>query len=131
MKVKFTKEAKNYITIAEAEEAKRMITELKEDEFSASDYLRIAAILANNHWNIDRVLEADAEISRNNRAWNNYHEGSATLDVWVKGLVKADLDTYMEIGVYLTDIWNIGADKETDKEILSHMYIETYSRKTA
>lgn len=128
MKVKFTKKAKTYITVAEAIEARKIITDMKEDEFSASDYLEIAARLACGGYNIDRVLEADAEICRNSRVWDNFHEGSGKLDVWVQGLVKIDLDTYMEIGANLTDIWMIGADKETDLEIKSHMYIETYKR---
>lgn len=126
MKVKFTKQAKTYITVAEAEEARKIITDMKEDEFSASDYLEIAARLANGGFNIDRVIEADAEICRNFNAWNNYSDNSGKLDVWVKGLVKTDLNTYMEIGANLTDIWMIGADRETDQEIKGRMYIETY-----
>lgn len=134
MKVKFTKQAKNYITVAEAAEARKIIESLKnDDDESATDYLRSAGNLANKMINnspfgIDRVLEADAEISRNNRAWDNYHEGSGKLDVWVQGLVKADLDTYMEIGAYLSDIWNITGNNEMDVDIIEHMYIEVYRR---
>lgn len=111
MKVKFTKQAKTYITVAEAEEARKIIVDMKEDEFSASDYLEIAARLACGGYNVDRVLEADAKICRNNNAWNNYSDNSGKLDVWVKGLVKVDIDTYMEVGANLTDIWMIGADR--------------------
>lgn len=133
MKVKFTKQAKTYITVAEAAEARKIIESLKNDDESATDYLRSAGNLANKMINnspfgIDRVLEADAEISRNNRAWDNYHEGSGKLDVWVQGLVKADLDTYMEIGAYLSDIWNITGNNEMDADIIEHMYIEVYRR---
>ena len=133
MKVKFTKQAKTYITVAEAAEARKIIESFKNDDESATDYLRSAGNLANKMINnspfgIDRVLEADAEISRNNRAWDNYHEGSGKLDVWVQGLVKADLDTYMEIGAYLSDIWNITGNNEMDADIIEHMYIEVYRR---
>ena len=128
MKVKFTKQAKTYITVAEAEEARKIIVDMKEDEFSESDYLEIAARLACGGYNVDRVLEADAEICRNNNAWNNYSDNSGKLDVWVKGLAKVDIDTYMEVGANLTDIWMIGANRETDLDIKSRMYIETYKR---
>ena len=127
MKVTFTKEAKNYITVAEAEHAKQIIQEMKEDTNSASEYLAMAA-RAIFHTNGIKVIESSASIAGNCRTWDSYHTGSGKLDIWIEGLVKADLDKYAEIGCYLTDIWTIDGTAENRETIREHAYIEEYNR---
>ena len=127
MKVTFTKEAKNYITVAEAEHAKQIIQEMKEDTSSASEYLAMAA-RAIFHTNGIKVIESSAKIAGNCRTWDSYHTGSGKLDIWIEGLVKADLDKYAEIGCYLTDIWTIDGTAENRETIREHAYIEEYNR---
>lgn len=123
MKVKFTAEAKKYITVAEMPHVRRIIDEMREDD-SLEEYAQMAARVASRDWGDFEILKADAEISRNCRAHNNFHEGSGNLDIWLTIYAYNAYKGFYNIGVYLSDIWNITGDN--GEEIRSHMYIAEY-----
>ena len=123
MKVKFTAEAKKYITVAEMPHVRRIIDEMREDD-SLKDYAEMAARVASRDWNDFEILKADAEISRNCRAHDNYHEGSGNLDIWLTIYAYDPYQGFYNIGVYLSDIWQLTGDNS--EEIRSHMYIAEY-----
>lgn len=120
MKVAITKEAKRILSVAEMPAVQRMIKEMREDT-GLMDYAGMAARVAAGT-NVVRVLEASAEIAKNCRVWNAYHEESADLDVWMRVTAYTDKGFVM-VGAYLTDIWQIGNNNE---EIRSHMYIRLF-----
>lgn len=126
MKVKFTAEAKKYITVAEAPHVKKIMAYMKENESDESlkDYAQIAARVASGDWNDFEILKAEAEISKNCRAHDNYHEGSGTLDIWLTIYAYNAYKGFYNIGVYLSDIWQLTGDN--GEEIRSHMYIAEY-----
>ena len=128
MKVKITKEAKQWLTLAEAPAAQSIIRDMKEDAWGAKEYAVMAVNCIGNaigkHYNwCSKVLEADAEIAGNRRIWNAYDENSGRLDVWVNFTARTT-DGFIEGGAYLTDIWNITG--ENQPELAGHMYYRRY-----
>ena len=128
MKVRITKEAKQWLTLAEAPAANAIVRDMKEDEWSVAEYAKMAVNCIGNaigkeyNW-CSRVLESDAEISGNARIWNAYSEDSGRLDVWINFTART-YDGFIEGGAYLTDIWNIAGDNQ--EELASHMYYRRY-----
>lgn len=129
MKVKFTAEAKKIVTVAEVPEVKKIIAYMKENETAESlkDYAAMAARVASKNGYAFEILKAEAEIAKNCRAFDNYHEGSGNLDIWLTVYAFSPLNGFYNIGVYLSDIWQLSGDNA--EEIKSHMYIEEYTRK--
>lgn len=129
MKVTISRESEKVITLAEEQDAKEIIRSMAEDGFSAEDYAALALTLAADE-NIDKenILSCRAYIARNSRIWNAYHENSGGLDVWIEAVAMA-WNRVFEIGCYLTDIWQIGSDDETNAIIRSHMYIREFVEK--
>lgn len=126
MKVKFTAEQKKYITVAELPMVKRIIADMKEDD-QLQEYVQIAARIASRSNELFEILKTDAIIAKNCRAYDNYGEGSGTLDIWLKAYAFSSYKGFYNIGIYLTDVWN--TNSENKEEIRSHMYIEEYTRK--
>lgn len=128
MKVRITKEAKQWLTLAEAPVANAIIRDMKEYECSAKEYAEMAVNCIGNaigkgyNWCMS-VLESDAEISGNARIWNAYSEDSGRLDVWISFTART-YDGFIMGGAYLTDIWNIDGDNQ--EELASHMYYRRY-----
>ena len=118
MKVNITKESKKWLTVDEYDRAKEIVRQMKDDEWSAEQYVDMAAIcwLRNTGKNDyrARVIEASAEIAKNSRAGNAFNDDSGTLDVWMKGLVET-WDGFLKIECYLTDIWSIGPESFNKK----------------
>lgn len=123
MKVKFTAEEKKYITVAEAPHVRRIINEMREDD-SLEEYAQMAARAASGDWNDFEILKAEAEISRNCRVHDNFHEGSGNLDIWLTIYAYNAYKGFYNIGVYLSDLWQLTNDN--GDEIRSHMYIAEY-----
>lgn len=125
MKVQF-KEAKKYVTVAEMPAVRMMIEDFKNDESSVKEYAEMAvrAIAKNN---IVTVLDANAEIAKNDRVWNRYTDDSGHLDVWITFTAMVGtigLDGFVMGGAYLSDIWELsGWD---DSELVSHMYVRRF-----
>lgn len=125
MKVQF-KEAKKYITVAEMPTVRQIIEDLKNDETSVKEYAEMAvrAITQNN---VVTVLDASAEIAKNDRVWNRYTDDSGHLDVWITFTAMVGtigLDGFVMGGACLSDIWDLrGWD---DRETVSHMYVRQF-----
>lgn len=112
MKVTFQKDYKKLLTIAEYENAKQIISDMKEDETTAADYAEYAVNAIGSAYGIggcEKVLSCSAEIAGNYRANNNYNKDSGTLDIWITGIAKT-WGGFCEFGAYLTDIWSLTSD---------------------
>ena len=132
MKVKITGETKKYLTLEQLPVAKEIIKDLTEDEWSAKDYIKMAAgcwLRATHHIcdAVDKVINAEARIAGNCRVYNALADSCGTMDVWIEGLVKT-CRGYMEIGAYLTDIWNIGPE-EFNREFPMHTYTRYFTER--
>ena len=130
MKVAITKESRAWMTLDEHEQAKQIVKDMREDESTAADYVRMAAAcwLRNADKSNDcvlNVLTADAEITRNMRAWGNFSDESGMLDIWLNGTVET-YDGFLKLGVCLTDVWSIGPD-EFDIEFPTHCHARYYT----
>ena len=118
MKVTLPKDYRKLFTLEEMDIARKIIRDMKDDDFTPATYAEIAI----DHWfahhtadGRDTVLTAKAEISKNRMAWNAYSDDSRQMDIWVSAVTKT-YDGYLEIGAYLTDIWQIGGEEDfTDR----------------
>ena len=124
MKVKLEDNYKKWYTIEDLERAKMVIACEKDDEETAKGWLEYAVREAMKHSSgyLERGLEAEAHTARNCRAWDAYDNGSGNMDVWIKGVAKTSCG-YIEVGAYLSDIWQTGA-----VEYKHHMYIVEYKK---
>lgn len=122
MKIKFTKEAKKHITIAEAPIANQIIKDMK--EYPLSEDIQMIARLASGMNETFEILKTEAEIAKNCNAWNAYGDESGDLDVWIEIYAFNHYYGFYEIGIYLSDVWKIGSDN--GDEIRSRMYINGY-----
>lgn len=121
MKVTLEKDYKRYYTLEDMESAKAVIQYEKEDLETAAGWLEYAAIEAIKA--IDdtfrEVVTAKAHTARNCRAWNAYGDNTYDIDVWIEGLVRTS-QGYMELGAYLSDIWQTGGTYYRDHEYIRY-----------
>lgn len=122
MKVTFTKEMKEVITVAQVTAVKKVIDYMKEDT-GIKEYAEMATRIVTG-WNDNEILEVKAEIAGNARVWDRYDEGTENIDVWLNIKAFKECEGFYRIGVYLSDIWEITG--ENNEEIKEHMYIEEY-----
>ena len=126
MKIKVTKETKRIVTLDEMEQAAKIIKfEREEDEWEAANYAELAvnAALHAYHGRCEKVMEASAEIAKNCRIRDYYHDDSRTLDVWINATARTS-EGFIIIGAYLSDINDItGSNQE---EIARHMYVRRF-----
>lgn len=111
MKVKHNADYRTYFTLEDYDRSKQIIAfERDEDEETAKGWAEYAAreAIADRDESLVKVIEASAETAKNCRAWNAYFEGSADMDVWIAALAKIT-NGYVEVGAYLSDIWQTGA----------------------
>lgn len=125
MKVRLTQEAKKYITVAEMPAVRNIISDMKEDTSTVEDYaeMAISAAYDGRAYNIV-IYKATAEIAKNQRVYNAYGENSGSLDIWITAVAYVNCDEFIEIGAYLSDIWQITCDNK--KEIAAHMYVRRF-----
>lgn len=125
MKVTMEKDYKRFYTIEEVEIARQIIKYEKEEDTDTAagwaEYAAHEAVKGTGDW-IGEVITASARTARNCRAWNAFFDGSRNLDVWINALVRTG-NGFIEIGAYLTDIWQTGAEPYKQ-----HMYIQQYNR---
>ena len=124
MKVNLPKDYKLYFTISDWEKAKEVIECEKGDDNSGMVYERIAIehALKDSYECLVRIIESRAEVQPNNRIDGAYGD-TGSMDVWFNITARTDKG-YLEVGAYLTDIWNIGSDTDVRR----HMWIEHYRR---
>ena len=127
MKVTFPKEARAWVTIADAPIVKRMIVEFSEDTTPVREYAEMAVRIAGKS-NIIRVLECNAEIAGNSRVWNYYGDDTKIFDVWVTFTAMADNCRFVMGGAYLSDIFQIGPEAENER-IRQRMSIREFVEK--
>lgn len=123
MKVSITKQSKKVIKLEEAPIARKMIEEMKDDEISVSEYAEMAARVAGGNGNYE-ILKASAEIAKNARVLNRYGDDTGDMDIWIEFYAFNSYRGFFEIGVYLSDIWEICGNNNDD--IKSRMYIKHY-----
>lgn len=129
MKVSITKESKNWMTLAQYEQAKYIISAEKEDEFSAKDWSEYAvrAWLSARYRDcgsrdyLRSVLSASAEIAGNCRVWNLWDD-TGTLDVWIECVAETD-NGFLKLGFYLSDAWSVGSAEANDT-----LFCNSYAR---
>ena len=129
MKVTLEKDYKRFYTIDDLSRAKAVIKYEKDnDEDTPAGWLAYAV---NEFYKdrfdlgLERIIEAKAETAKNNRAWNLYgnaDDETENMDVWISGLAKT-YTGYIEIGAYLSDIWQTGATPYKE-----HIFAIEYSR---
>ena len=129
MKVSITKESKKEIAWYLSEVAKDVCNQMKEDENTVSDYAVMAVNAIGAAYGIgrcERVFESSARIATNCRVHGLFSDYSENLDVWIEGTAKTT-DGFVEFGAYLSDIWHI--DGENDSDIaFCHMYSQLFKR---
>lgn len=123
MKVSISKKSKKVITLAQASIARKLVEEMKDDEMSVNEYAEIAARVAGGNAEYE-ILKAKAEIAKNSRVFNRYGEDTENLDVWIECYAFNPYKGFFDIGIYLSDIWEIS--NSNDEEIKKHMYINHF-----
>lgn len=133
MKVKaFTNEDKKCITAYDLEKSRELIRDMREDESTPAEYLLTAAKCLRGVFHAD-IINAGARVACNRRAWDAYSAGSGDLDIYLEGLAKVEYNTgsgygsaYVEIGAYLSDIWQLTGSEDGDATTVSMFYQTWY-----
>lgn len=125
MIVKITKEAKEWLRVAQMPVARQMIAELKKDETTAADVAKQAASIIFGYSNGVKVFEASAEIAGNERISNYYSDNSGILDVWITFSILEESKAFIIGGAYLSDIWQQGIIR--DDVLRNRMFLRVYS----
>lgn len=122
MKIKITKEAKQWLTVAEMPEVRKMISDLKDEDIMED--VKMAVRLLTEYSGI-KIFEPSAEIAWNDSINDYYTDHSGHLDVWITFSVLDKFNWFVEGGLYLSDIWQIG-DLEVNEALRKKMYCNTY-----
>ena len=130
MKVNITKESRKWMTVEELPYAKQIVKDMKDDDFSVADYAKMAADAIiwgrYNHDYVNRIMEADAEICRDNGiAYEQFGEGCGRLGVWLRFTAET-FDGFLKVGCLLSDVWALGTD-EARETLIGHSYIRYYT----
>lgn len=125
MKIAITADMKKVLRVADMPAVNKVINAVKEDSSTAKEYAEQAARIASGN-NIVKVLEADAKIAFNARAWDSIADGSGQCDVWFDftAIIDGGFDGIIMGGAYLTDIWQ--ATGENNEELRKRMYIRKF-----
>lgn len=125
MKVTLPKDYRRTFTLEELDIAREIIRDMKDDDGTPAWYAEVAV----DHWLQKKddfkqeVIRASAVIAKNCRVWDAYGDGTGCMDIWVEAVAKT-WGGYLELGAYLTDIWNIGGDAD----FTQHMYAQYFTR---
>ncbi len=125
MKVTLQKDYKRLYTVADLDHAHTIIKYMKDDDETAAGYAKyaISEALKGTSDICLNILSATAETTKNCRAWNIYGDDTGNMDVWIEAIAKT-CDGFVEVGAYLTDIWQTGDDYCYKNK----MYIQRYVR---
>lgn len=125
MKVKHNADYRKDFTLEDLDRSKQIIAfERDEDDETVKGWAIYAVreALKETTDTVSRVIEASAETAKNRRAWNEYFEGSEDMDVWISATARTECG-FIEIGAYLSDIWQTGA-----KRYKHHMFIQYFAQ---
>lgn len=119
MKVKLEEGYRRKYTLKELDMAKAVIAYEREDEMSPKDWAEYAVreALKNESECLVEVIKAEAETTKNYRAFNAYGDGTEEMDVWVRFLAETTCG-FIKGGAYLSDIWDTGS-----REYKKYIYI--------
>lgn len=128
MKVTLPSNYRNWFTLDDLDIAKEVIKVMKDDESKVSYYanLAVAHALDVRYSGKDyckEILKADAEVCKNNRAFNVLFDGSLNFDVWVTAIAQT-MYGFIEVQAYLSDIWSMSYDNNYTPHMLIHYYAE-------
>ncbi len=123
MKVKFTDDAKQFITVAELPKVRKMIRDLRKNTY-INLYASIMAKVAAGGYGCFEVLKTEAEIAKNSEKGSGYFNDS-TVDVWVKAYTFNRYFGFYIIGFFLSDVQQY--DGDNTEEILSRCYIRRFT----
>ncbi len=128
MHVSLTHDMKKYISLEETPVVRKLIADMKEEEDTAEDALKMAVNVIGTEVGYginccDSVLYATAEIAKNCRVNNYYNDDSKDFDIWINGVART-LNGFVEVGAYLSDIWQIGGVDNV--ELVRHMYVRRF-----
>ena len=124
MKVNLAAETKKFITVAEMPAVKKVMRCANEDEYTATDWARVAARLVFDD-NAAMIIEARARIAKNHRVWDAFDAETRDIDVWIEFTAFSEYrSSFIIAGVYLSDLWQLTRDNAD--EIKSHMYIRRF-----
>lgn len=128
MKVKLETGYRSLYTLEQVDQARAVIQYEKSDDETAAGWARYAVCEALKGTSVNPtdyadnyILEASATTARNGRIWDQYGEGTGTMDVWIHAVARTS-EGFIEIGAYLSDIWQSGA---TDYK--QHIYAKRYA----
>lgn len=128
MKVKITNDFKHVCTVDIMPHVKKVIESMKEDT-GLKDYAKMALTLATGaNSSCFELLKTDAEICFNSRVWNAYTEDSEKIDIWITVYAYNNYYGFYDIGICLSDIWQICSDKKINESVKEHMYIKHYTQ---
>jgi len=108
----FTKEDKQYITVAQWETAREIVKDMKEDDATPAWYMEIVAKAVPDFYP-EEVIKADAKMATWAGVLNAYSDHSGNLDIMLTGLVAGDRTgrrVYVEISTYLSEVWKIDGE---------------------
>lgn len=111
IKVNLPKNYKELFTIKEAENAKRIIKDLKTWDDTLEDFARYALNDINRNkaeW-IEAIYFTSAEICADSATNDAYFEGSGHLDVWFDFVAETTKGFY-KVGCLLSEAWAVGGD---------------------
>lgn len=124
MKVSLQTDYKELYTIADLERAKTVIAYEKENDDSTpaqwAEYA-VREALKGTDDGLVRIVEARATTCKNNRAHDSYTDNSGNLDVLIMAIAKT-YDGFIEVGAYLTDIWQTGPEYNYRQNMWSEYY---------
>lgn len=121
MKVTLEDNYREFYTLKEVEQARRLIADMKDDETTAKQAATWAAeaICRTCNDTVKEVFTATATTAGNRRVWNWYGTDSGKFDVWIKGKAETEKG-FISFGAYLSDIYSISEDYP----MTEHMYIQ-------
>lgn len=129
MTVKMPKDWKQRFTVWEAERARAIIQELKDDEYSVKDYAGMAANLAAGVNGME-VLQCSAVIALNCRSFDRFGEDTQNLDVWIEFKAFDAFQGFYWGGMYLSDIWDIPCDMNEREQHKKLMWLQEYKKES-
>lgn len=138
VKAKLTAESKKVITLAEANDVKKILESIN-GEGESTDGPQIDTYAIDMIINYvarksglcvagAKIFEASASIAKNQSVYNLYSETSGCIDIWVEITAKITYDCYAEIGIYLSDAWMI-AGEYTPDDVWNRTYIKIFRAK--
>ena len=136
MKIIIDDYAKKTLTLEDMPVVKKMIADFKEDT-GLKEYAEMAARCWLNNTEYGKtdfvggdyfkIYDVKATFCRNRNYWNYYSDESGDIDIWVQATIRT-AHAFLEIGVCLSEIWQIGSSEEFNASFPEKCYANYYQR---